>query len=314
MQSYKCSLKNENEPFNSIEEYDTLITKETSMDKNEIENESKNEPNLNFLSNYQISIPPLLYFFSNLIELFFSLIMNLFSQYRMFSSNSNYSFSIPNYFFLIKTQNLIYCINSYFSALCFFIVLITFYFEIKQRLKVPEYQSQNYHNYILLIIGIIFCILKIFEGSLLFIQKWMEICNENLFIIQVGLFNLLNVFTICYGVYVFFFMKMISSSNNTFGISYGNWLKYYFGTVLLLTSIWILFIFMDIESSEVKESLTTNELFQESSKFSMYYILPYFIHLIGLISIACNYFPMQYLNYALKQNMNMDFLYIGVKE
>ena len=86
------------------------------------------------------------------------------------------------------------------------------------------------------------------------------------------------------------------------------WLGYCTTILIVLIALFVVYFSIGVEN--VNEILSNG--FKNRREY-LYIVLPYFIHIFNALMISSNYFVLQYLNVILKQNMNMDYLFIGNK-
>lgn len=286
-----------NNTLTKEEDQESLITKEeTSKQHNKLEENNNN----GYISEIPIIIFPLINVVVNFTTIFLVLIVNYMTYKK---NNSPYTLERLNYFDFIIKDKILYLFNSYLSSLCFISILITLYFQLKQRIKVPEYNSQNYKIYILLLLGFISFFLQMILGNLHFISDYFSFNKDNRLTFQIVMTDLNFFFIIFYSGYIIYFMKLFLNNDNLLCFKFRMCLRFYRDLVFIALVLVIAFMALGEQFDEYGKIYYGNY-------FKAYIMIPFVLHLMISLCVSINYYVMNFLNRILKQNINMDYLYI----
>jgi hypothetical protein len=272
---------------------------------------SKKSP---FLSFFKYSFLPTFYLLINIIVVII-LLYKKNKQHIIFPKDVrlNQENQIPNYFELMEKIS-VPIVEAY--TLCSFIcgcLIVYFLFSIvKQRFKVPEYKEQTYKVYIMSTIGLIANLFSLAKG---FAKRMDNFEELNLFLklqIKIGITELLFICFICFSVLFSFYslnlLNLLKQKQSYTIKSEELWYNFRIITlcyVAVFTLIYLLFLFQFYD-------IITIDFIMEILSRNMNYVIsifPYFIHLLNAVLFYSFYFELKYMNHALSQNLEVDYLF-----
>lgn len=268
-------------------------------------------PNNPLIPNYQLVLFPTTYFLSSLFTLFYFLmsihINNILNDHPTINMERP-KYTIPNYFALQEANDIIFKINTYLRTFSLLFIVIAFYIQINQRFKVPEFKSCLYQIYTILFIGC-FCILFNFGygyADEIRINLPFLLHNQNKYNERKIIFLCLVLCNILYNSYSLYIMRNVAKKEEGRSSYPTNWWNYccFILVVLIFAVIGYLVLGLKIDGIILEPE------FKNKTEY-FYMMSPYVIYILNSLQVSCNYFILKYLNSILKQNMNMDYLFIG---
>jgi hypothetical protein len=232
---------------------------------------------------------------------------------------------IPNYYDLQKINPTIYHIYTCITSFAGIAIVFILFSVLKQRFKVPEYQNHNFKLYIMVIFGFISNFLNFAKGFSPYIENYELIVKKIEENIKIDLSHLLFLtfifFTVLFSIYSIYILDLLrgdknNESNDIFlSTSYrnrnqdDNWFNYKIVILCYLcifTLVYVVFLLHNNKIFIFWNSL--NSLIDENLSFVICFF-PYFIHTINAVLMFSFYFEMKYVNLALSQNLEVDYLF-----
>jgi hypothetical protein len=275
----------------------------------------------------KLSAIPVIYLVSSILVIFTLLFLN----FRLNSiANSkkpvgDIYLGIPDFYQLPKinpTISHIYTIISTFSGFSIVIILFSI---LKQRFKVPEYRQHSFKLYIMLFFGMMSNFLNLLKGFFPFMEKIKIIpfVNEiqddmKLKLLFLGLlcFSFLFAF---YSITILFFLKNnkedelkeYQTCNSLFNLKFEeDWLNYKIIILFFLTIFALVYVLFLMHHNKLfMLAGSYYSLFLETKATFVINVFPYFLHLMNSILMFSFYFELKYLNIALSQNLEVDYLF-----
>jgi hypothetical protein len=276
---------------------------------------------------FKLSALPVIYLVSSILVIFTLLFLNF--RLNSIAKKGNpvgiYLPKVPDFFQLPKinpTISHIYAIISTFSGFSIVIILFSI---LKQRFKVPEYRQHNFKLYIMLFFGLMSNFLNLIKGFFLDLEKIKIIsfiCEINDDMKHKLLFLLLICFSFLFAFYSISILYLLKNStddetkenhstNNLYVSEFGeDWLSYkliILAFLIIFSIVYILFL-MHENKLFILGGSYYNDFFESNMTFVVK-VFPYFLHLINSILMFSFYFELKYLNLALSQNLEVDYLF-----
>ena len=262
------------------------------------------------IPSYLLVIVPLLYLLSSIFSLiYFLLLKHVNNILNEVSIRKNY---IPSLFSLHERSDLVLKCYAHLTSLCLLFIVIAFYVQIKQRFKVPEFKSCFHQIYTVLLIGLLCVTFHIFYGYNSELKEMFPILisDSNQLYSCNSIFIFLIITSILYNAYALLIMRNVAKKEEGRSKSSTAWLGYCTTILIVLIALFVVYFWIGVQIENVNEILSNG--FKNKGEY-LYIVLPYFIHIFNGLMISSNYFVLQYLNVILKQNINMDYLFIGNK-
>jgi hypothetical protein len=265
-----------------------------------------------------LSIIPSLYLLTSI----FTLLILLFLKYKhkiSFPSDMQIGdLKIPNYYELAKVNPLIFYIYTCITSLTGLCIVFILFSVLKQRFKVPEYQDHTFKLYIMMIFGFISNLLNFAKGFYPYIENYDNLVREIQKDIKIDLSHLLFLtlifFSVLFSVYSLTVLDLIRTKHhngNAFALNEDNWYNFKIITLCYLcifTLIYVIFLLHD-------NNIYLMKIFQSYVDEHLVFVVtvfPYFIHVINAVLVFSFYFELKYVNLALSQNLDVDYLFEGV--
>lgn len=301
----KC--EKDNRSTNSKETNDEEDNEVTSLT-----NATFNNLDKSLIPSYLLVLVPLLYLLSSIFSLIYFLLLKHINNVIYMNELTFRKNVIPSLFSLHERNYLILKCYAHLTSLCFLFIVIAFYVQIKQRFKVPEFKSCFHQIYSVLLIGLLCVTFHILYGYNSELKEIFPILisESNQLYSCHSIFLWLIFTSILYNSYVLFIMRNVAKKEEGRLKSSTVWPNYCFSILIVLISMFVVYCFISVQIENINEVL--NKGFKNKMEY-LYMILPYFIHIFNGFMISSNYFVLEYLNVILKQNMNMDYLFIGNK-
>jgi hypothetical protein len=257
---------------------------------------------------FYLSIFPLLY----LIMSIFILIVLLFIKYKnKINYNSDVKFGnlvLPSFFDLVLINPTIFKIYTCLVTITGMIIVVTLFSICNQRFKVPEFRTHTIRLYVMTLFGAAFNIITFIRGFIPLIhydQLLFRVSDTIKIEISQLVFLALIFFSVFFAIYSQSLLQLLRSRqvNNE-----DNW--YYFKIMIIFylnvfTVAYVLFMLH--ENELIKITLFNN--FVDRNMIYVLVMFPYFIHILNAILIFSFYFEFKYLNIALSQNLDVDYLF-----
>lgn len=262
-----------------------------------------------------LSILPVIYLLSSLLII----IILLFTRYmnRMeFSTDIHYkNIKIPNYYDLPKINPFIYNIYTCSTSITGLAIVLILYGVLKQRFRVPEYQNHTFKLNIMMLFGLISNFLNFAKGiSPPIFENYYNIVKEIQPNLEIDFSHLTFLtfvfFTILFSVYSLSILSLLRGKNNLNAnrMNEDVWYLYKFITLIYLCFFTLIYIAFLLHGSKVFSVGLLENIIKEyyTCVISMF---PYFIHVINSVLIFTFYFELKFVNLALSQNLDVDYLF-----
>jgi len=262
-----------------------------------------------------LSILPVIYLLSSLLIIIILLFIRYMNMIE-FSTDIKYkNIKIPNYYNLPKINPFIYNIYTCSTSVTGISIVLILYSVLKQRFKVPEYQNHSFKLNIMMVFGLISNFLNFAKGITppIFenyynivkeIQPNLEIDISHLTFLTFVFFNIL------FSVYSLSILSLLKGKNNLNAnrMNEDIWYLYKFITLIYLCFFTLVYIAFLLHGSKILNIGFLENLIKE------YYItviamFPYFIHVINSVLMFTFYFELKFVNLALSQNLDVDYLF-----
>jgi hypothetical protein len=240
-------------------------------------------------------------------------------------TNKSNSLTIPSFYELPKINQTVFHIYTCLTSVSGLLIVTILFSVLKQRFKVPEYRDHSFKLYIMLFFGFTSNILNLAKSftpylESLSIKAFTQGIEED---IKIELSHLLFIglifFSILFSMYSISVLDLLrsnrggnnhSTGNNSATANEDNWLHYKIVTLTYLcvfTLIYIIFILYDNKIFIFSGTLLQCYL-EKHSNFVITFF-PYFIHIINAVLMFSFYFELKYVNLALSQNLEVDYLF-----
>ena len=280
------------------------------------EQDMKNQMNFNLkntMSNKMIylSIFPLFYFLASILMMIVLILIKN-KQKIILNSDVNINNMIfHSYYDLDLINPLIYKIYTFITTIAGMVIVITIFSIMHQRFKVPEYKTHSIKLYIMIIFGIVGNSITFIKGfmPLMHYDDLIQTINNELKIeISQLLFLIWIFFSVFFAIYSMNILKLLRSKQSMTLNNEENWYNYKILIIIYLNITTLIYVGFILHQNNILKF----NLFQNFVEGNMNYVLllfPYFIHTIHAILILSYYFELKYLNIALSQNLDVDYLF-----
>jgi hypothetical protein len=257
-----------------------------------------------------LCIFPLLYFLASILVL----IILLFIKYKnKINYNSDVKFGnliLPSYYDLVLINPLIFKIYTCLATITGMVIVMTLFSICNQRFKVPEYRTHTIKLYIMTLFGTIFNVITFIRGfiPIMHYDQLLYTVTDSLKIeLSQLVFLSFIFFSVFFSIYSHNILQLLKSKQ-VGSIEEESW--YYFKLTIIFylnvfTVIYIVFLLHENELIKIG-------IFRTFIEKNMIYVLvmfPYFIHIINAVLVFSFYFEFKYLNIALSQNLEVDYLF-----
>lgn len=257
----------------------------------------------------------------------------------------DYASKIPSFFELPKINQTIFHIYTCLTSLSGFSIVMILFSVLKQRFKVPEYRDHSFKLYIMLFFGFTSNFLNFAKGfspylESLNIKTLASDINKDVKIeLSQLLFIALIFFSILFSLYSISVLDLLRTnkeglvSGSSYDHSYNNynnfdshnrhnshippnltnednWLIYKRVILTYLSVFTLVYILFTLQENQIDLFSGTfmQFYFDKHHKF-VNTMFPYFMHIINAVLMFSFYFELKYVNLALSQNMEVDYLF-----
>lgn len=261
-------------------------------------------------SNTALSILPSLYLFVSLITILILLFLKYKNKITFNSDVIINNLKIPNFYDLPKIHPLFYHFYTGTTSVIGLAIVFILFSVLKQRFKVPEYQDHTFKLYIMMIFGFISNCLNLAKGFSNYIQNYdiiaLKIQTDLKIDISYLLFITYIFFTVLFSIYSIRVLQLLRTKQSTENDE--NW--YHYKVIILwylviFTLIYAIFILHD--TNRITLNIFNNYI--ENHSLFVITVFPYFLHVLNAILVFSFYFELKYVNMALSQNLEVDYLF-----
>ena len=222
---------------------------------------------------------------------------------------------IPNYYDLPKINPIVYNIYTCSTSITGLAIVIILYSVLKQRFKVPEFQTHSFKLKIMMLFGLISNFLNLAKGiTPPMLENYYNIVKEIQPNLEIDFSHLTFLtfifFTILFSVYSLSILSLIRGKNNLNSnrMNEDVWYLYKFVTLIYLCFFTLVYIAFLLHGSKIIKIGLFENLINEyySTVISLF---PYFIHVINSVLMFTFYFELKFVNLALSQNLDVDYLF-----
>jgi hypothetical protein len=262
-----------------------------------------------------LSILPIIYLLSSILIIIILLFTRYINRIEFSTDISYKNIKIPNYYDLQKINPFIYNIYIFSTSITGISIVIILYGVLKQRFRVPEYQNHTFKLNIMMLFGIISNFLNFVKGIYPPIfENYYNIVKEIQPNLEIDFSHLTFLtfvfFTILFSVYSLSILSLLRGKNNLNAniMNEDIWYLYKFITLIYLCFFTLIYIAFLLHGSKVFSVGLFENIIKE------YYIcviamFPYFIHVINSVLMFTFYFELKFVNLALSQNLDVDYLF-----
>jgi hypothetical protein len=238
------------------------------------------------------------------------------------------TYTIPSFFELPKINQTIFHIYTCLTSISGLSIVAILFSVLKQRFKVPEYRDHSFKLYIMLFFGFTSNFLNFAKGF----SPYLEVVNIKTLAntidkdIKIELSQLLFIglifFSILFSMYSISVLDLLRSKkegnsgsrsfsrNNCCSNSEDNWLNYKIVILTYLSLFTLIYIVFILHDNQIDLfSGTFMEFYYDKYHKFVITVFPYFIHIINAVLMFSFYFELKYVNLALSQNMEVDYLF-----
>ncbi len=262
-----------------------------------------------------LSILPVIYLISSLVIIIILLFIRYINQIE-FSTDIKYkNIKIPNYYDLQKINPYIYNVYTCSTSITGLSIVIILYSVLKQRFKVPEYQNHTYKLNIMTLFGLISNLLNFAMGiTPPIFENYYNVVKEIQTNMEIDFSHLTFLtfvfFTILFSVYSLSVLSLLRGKNNLNANRMNEeiWYIYKLITLIYLCCFTLVYIAFLLHGSKIFKIGFLENMIKD------YYItvigmFPYFIHVINSVLMFTFYFELKFVNLALSQNLDVDYLF-----
>lgn len=262
-----------------------------------------------------LSILPVIYLLSSLLIIIILLFIRYVNMIEFPTDIKYRNIKIPNYYDLPKINPFIYNIYTCSTSITGFSIVIILYSVLKQRFKVPEYQNHSFKLNIMMLFGLISNFLNFAKGiTPPIFENYYNIVKEIQPNLEIDFSHLTFLtfvfFTILFSVYSLSILSLLRGKNNLNAnrMNEDIWYLYKFITLIYLCFFTLVYIAFLLHGSKIFKIGFLEHLIKD------YYItviamFPYFIHVINSVLMFTFYFELKFVNLALSQNLDVDYLF-----
>ena len=222
---------------------------------------------------------------------------------------------IPNYYDLPKINPFIYNIYTCSTSITGLSIVIILYSVLKQRFKVPEYQNHSFKLNIMMLFGLISNFLNFAKGiTPPIFENYYNIVKEIQPNLEIDFSHLTFLtfvfFTILFSVYSLSILSLLRGKNNLNAnrMNEDIWYLYKFITLIYLCFFTLIYIAFLLHGSKIfKIGFLENVI--KDYYITVIAMFPYFIHVINSVLMFTFYFELKFVNLALSQNLDVDYLF-----
>jgi hypothetical protein len=262
-----------------------------------------------------LSILPVIYLLSSLLVIIILLFTRYFNHIE-FSTDINYkNIRIPNYYDLPKINPFIYNIYTCSTSITGLAIVIILFGVLKQRFRVPEYQNHTFKLNIMMLFGLISNFLNLAKGfSPPVFENYYNIVKEIQPDLEINFSHLTFLtfvfFTILFSVYSLSILSLLRGKNNLNAnrLNEDIWYLYKFITLIYLCFFTLIYIAFLLHGSKVFGIGLLENIIKENYIYIIA-MFPYFIHVINSVLMFTFYFELKFVNLALSQNLDVDYLF-----
>jgi hypothetical protein len=262
-----------------------------------------------------LSILPVIYLLSSLLIIIILLFIRYINMIE-FSTDIKYkNIKIPNYFDLPKINPFIYNIYTCSTSITGLSIVIILYSVLKQRFKVPEYQNHSFKLNVTMVFGIASNVINFTKGiSWPIFESYCNIVKDYQPNLEIDFshlaFLLFIFFTILFSVYSISILNLLRGRNNLNAnrMNEDIWYLYKFITLIYLCFFTLVYIAFLLHGSKIfKIGLLDNVM--KDNYVTVIAMFPYFIHVINSVLMFTFFFELKFVNLALSQNLDVDYLF-----
>jgi len=262
-----------------------------------------------------LSILPVIYLLSSLLIIIILLFIRYINMIE-FSTDIKYkNIKIPNYFDLPKINPFIYNIYTCSTSITGLSIVIILYSVLKQRFKVPEYQNHSFKLNVTMVFGIASNIINFTKGiSWPIFESYCNIVKDYQPNLEIDFshlaFLLFIFFTILFSVYSISILNLLRGRNNLNAnrMNEDIWYLYKFITLIYLCFFTLVYIAFLLHGSKIFKIGLLDNLMKDNY-VTVIAMFPYFIHVINSVLMFTFFFELKFVNLALSQNLDVDYLF-----
>ncbi len=234
----------------------------------------------------------------------------------------NSYFKIPSFYELDRVNETAFNLYIFLSCGCSLSIVFILFTVLKQRFKVPEYQSHTFKLNIMLIFSVVSNILSLSRSLTPLVLKDYFIrarkiqpnvelnFNQILFLTQI-------FFNILFSVYSLSILNLVqeknfSASNNfmqiEIQINKNKWYLYKYITIFYLSVSTLVYILFMLNNAEML-CCGILEQFMNNYREFVLAMFPYFIHVMNSLLVFTFYFELKFVNMMLARNLDVDYLF-----
>lgn len=257
-----------------------------------------------------LTIIPGIYLLTSIFIVLYLLILNSKEQ---ITANKQQG-KIPDYYELPKISVTMFHIYTLVTSICGLTIVLVLFVVLKQRFKVPEFINKNYKLYIMMFFGLMSNFFNFAKGFSPYLVNFniQNISNSD---IKINLTHILFLgvifFSILFSIYSISVLDLLRMKKVKQMNTLENWYSYKIVILVYLTSfflIYIIFLLYDNKAFTLMVNSSLKIFFEYNLKMVIS-TFPYFIHVLNAVLMFSFYFELRYVNLALSQNLEVDYLF-----
>jgi hypothetical protein len=255
-----------------------------------------------------LTIIPGIYLLASIFIVLYLLILN--SKEQLVTNKEK----IPDFYDLPKMSVTMFHIYTVVTSICGMAIVIVLFVVLKQRFKVPEFINKNYKLYIMMFFGLMsnfFNFAKGFSPYLVIFNISKDINSDLTMKLTHILFLGVVFFSILFSIYSISVLDLLRMKKVKQMNTLDNWYSYKIVILVYLTSffiIYIIFLLYDNKAFTLIDGSSLKKVFENHLKLVIS-TFPYFIHILNAVLMFSFYFELRYVNLALSQNLEVDYLF-----
>ncbi len=262
-----------------------------------------------------LSILPVIYLLSSLLIIIILLFIRYIHMIEFSTDIKFKNIKIPNYFDLPKINPIIYNIYTCSTSITGLSIVLILYSVLKQRFKVPEFQNHYVKLNIMMVFGLCANFINFAKGiSWPIFESYYNIVKDYQPNLEIDLSHLgflfFVFFTILFSVYSIANLNLLRGRNslNANRMNEDIWYLYKFISLIYLCFFTLVYIAFLLHGSKIFKIGFLENIIKDNY-VTVIAMFPYFIHVINAVLMFTFYFELKFLNLALSQNLDVDYLF-----
>lgn len=266
-----------------------------------------------------LSALPAFYLLSSILIIITLLYLKFQNKIEFSSDIKLKNVKIPNFFDLQKVCPPIFNLYIGLNSLSGLAIVFMLFSVLKQRFKVPEYQMHSFKLNIMFIFGFVSNLINVMRAvAPPVLENYYKIVSEIQPNIEID-FNVLIFlsfifFSVLFSLYSLSILSLLKDKNTMFRnyldcqSQKNHWYLYKFITLTYICSFTLIYILFLLNNAEIFQFGFITSLIK-SNYIPVISMFPYFIHIINAMLVFTFYFELKFINLALSQNLEVDYLF-----